>query len=209
MSIERAKKIKLLLFDVDGVATDGKIWLFPVPDGAQLKTQSAAVGKADAGGYAIVSQTSMEAKGFNAHDGAGISLAKLGGLRTGLITKRISDTVALRARDLRLDHVLQGIADKRTAFEQILAKEGLKADEAAYVGDDIIDLPVLRVCGLAFAVPNGRPEVKKEAHIITEHAGGDGAIRDAIEYILRAQGKLESVIDAYLNERDSAAREIQ
>jgi 3-deoxy-D-manno-octulosonate 8-phosphate phosphatase (KDO 8-P phosphatase) len=209
MSIERAKKIKLLLFDVDGVATDGKIWLFPVPDGARLKTQSAAVDKADAGSYAIVSQTSMEAKGFSAHDGAGISLAKLGGLKTGLITKRISDTVALRARDLRLDHVLQGIADKRTAFEQILAKEGLQADEAAFVGDDIIDLPVLRVCGLAFAVPNGRAEVKKEAHVITEHAGGDGAIRDAIEYILRAQGKLDAVIDAYLNERDSAAREIQ
>src|SRR5512146_1565612 len=118
MSKARAKKIKLVLFDVDGVLTDGKIWLFPAPAGAQQGTQAPASEKADAGGYAIVSQNMLEAKGFSAHD------------RTGMITKRISETVALRARDLLVDHVLQGIADKRTAFHEILQKEGLKPDEA-------------------------------------------------------------------------------
>src|SRR5512146_1828017 len=103
MPSERAKKIKLLLFDVDGVLTDGSIWLFPAPAGAQLPTQKQARQHADRGGFAFVSQSMVEAKGFNAHDGTAISLARLGGLKTGLITKRISETVALRARDLRLD----------------------------------------------------------------------------------------------------------
>ena len=85
-----------------------------------------------------------------------ISLARLGGLKTGLITKRISDTVALRARDLRLDHVHQGIADKLTVFREILRQEKLSAEQAAYMGDDIIDLPVMQHCGLAIAVPNSR-----------------------------------------------------
>jgi 3-deoxy-D-manno-octulosonate 8-phosphate phosphatase (KDO 8-P phosphatase) len=201
MSKARAKKIKLVLFDVDGVLTDGKIWLFPAPAGAHQNTQAQAGAKADAGGYAIVSQNMVEAKGFSAHDGTAISLARLGGLRTGLITKRISETVALRARDLRVDHVLQGIADKRTAFRDILQKEGLRPEEAAYVGDDIIDLPVMRECGLAIAVPNAREDVKDEAHLVTDHAGGDGALRDAVEYILRAQNKLEAVIARYLEAR--------
>lgn len=203
----RAKKIKLVLFDVDGVLTDGSIWLFPAPVGAQQITQAQAAAKADAGGYAIVSQSMVEAKGFHAHDGTAISLAHLGGLKTGLITKRISETVRLRARDLRIDYVLQGISDKRAAFEEILSKEGLTAEQVAYVGDDIIDLPVMRVCGLAFAVPNAREQVKNHAHVITEHPGGHGAARDAIEYILRAQGKLDDVIASYLEERHPAEEE--
>ena len=149
----------------------------------------------------------VEAKGFHAHDGTAISLARLGGIATGLITKRISETVALRARDLRLDYVLQGISDKRTAFEQILRQAGLRADEVAYVGDDIIDLPVMRACGLAFAVPNAREDVKSEAHVVTDHVGGRGAVRDAVEYILRAQNKLEDVVNQYLNERDPVERD--
>jgi len=181
MSQARAVRIKLLLFDVDGVATDGMIWLFPAHAGA-------------ANGRNMV-----ETKGFHAHDGTAISLARLGGIKTGLITKRVSEAVTLRARDLRLDHVLQGISDKRQALEEILAKEGLQAKEVAFVGDDIIDLPIMRACGLAFAVFNARDEVKQAAHVILEHAGGHGAIRDAVEYLLRAQGKLESVVAAYLN----------
>ncbi len=207
MSKVRAKKIKLLLFDVDGVLTNGSIWLFPAPAGSAQSTQAHASKHADAGGYAIVSQNMVEAKGFNAHDGTGISLARLAGIKTGLITKRISDTVAQRARDLRLDHVLQGIADKRTAFEEVLRKEGLRAEEVAYIGDDIIDLPVMRICGLAIAVPNAREDVKDEAHVVTDHAGGDGALRDAVEYILRAQNKLEQAVEAYLNERDPIKRD--
>jgi 3-deoxy-D-manno-octulosonate 8-phosphate phosphatase (KDO 8-P phosphatase) len=204
MSKARAQKIKLLLFDVDGVLTDGKIWLLPGSVGSQHPDKEK---HADAGGYAIVGEGIVEGKGFHAHDGTAISLAKLGGIRTGLITKRISETVALRARDLRVDHVHQGISDKKAVFEEILQQEGLSADEAAYVGDDIIDLPVMRRCGLAIAVPNAREEVKDEAHIVTDHAGGDGALRDAIEYVLRAQGKLEQVVEQYLGERSPSKRD--
>jgi 3-deoxy-D-manno-octulosonate 8-phosphate phosphatase (KDO 8-P phosphatase) len=201
MSQERARKIKLLLFDVDGVMTDGTIWLFPAPAGASQSTQAEAGRLADAGGYAISSDTMVEAKGFHAHDGTAISLARLGGLKTGLITKRVSETVRLRARDLRVDYVYQGIADKSATFDEILRQEGISADQAAYVGDDIIDLPVMRRCGLAIAVPNARAEVKAEAHWVTPQAGGHGAIRDAVEYVLKAQGKLDQVIAAYLQVR--------
>jgi 3-deoxy-D-manno-octulosonate 8-phosphate phosphatase (KDO 8-P phosphatase) len=201
MSKQRAKKIKLLLFDIDGVATDGKIWLFPAPAGAQQNTQSTAEKHADSGGYAIVSQTMIEAKGFHAHDGTAISLARLAGIKTGLITKRISETVALRARDLRVEHVHQGVADKLSAVENILREENLALPQVAYIGDDIIDLPVMRRCGLAIAVANARDDVKSEAHYVTEHAGGDGAIRDAVEYILRAQEKLDRVVQDYLEAR--------
>ncbi len=201
MSEKRARKIKLLLMDVDGVMTDGSLWFFPAPAGARLKTKKEAGKFADAGGYAISSASFVEAKGFNAHDGTGISLARLGGLKTGLITKRISDTVRLRARDLRLDHVHQGIADKLTVFHEILLQEKLSAEQAAYIGDDIIDLPIMQHCGLAIAVPNSRREVLAAAHFITEHAGGHGAVRDAVEFILKAQGKLLQVIDSYLQVR--------
>ena len=201
MPEERARKIKLLLMDVDGVMTDGSLWFFPAPAGARQETKSAAEKFADAGGYAISSASMVEAKGFNAHDGTGISMARLGGIKTGLITKRISDTVALRARDLRLDHVHQGIADKLTVFHQILRQEKLSAEQAAYMGDDIIDLPVMQHCGLAIAVPNSRAEVLQAAHFITAHPGGHGAVRDAVEFILKAQGKLQQVIDRYLQGR--------
>jgi 3-deoxy-D-manno-octulosonate 8-phosphate phosphatase (KDO 8-P phosphatase) len=197
----RAKKIKLLLFDVDGVLTDGKIWIFPAPAGAQQSTQELAAQHGSKGGFAFVSQNMVEAKGFNAHDGAGFSLARLGGMQCGLITKRISETVALRARDLKIEHVYQGIQDKRTCFEEILRKENLKAEQAAFVGDDVIDLPVMRNCGLAIAVKNARREVKAEAHMVTEHAGGDGGARDAIEFILRAQGTWKRVVAEYIFER--------
>jgi 3-deoxy-D-manno-octulosonate 8-phosphate phosphatase (KDO 8-P phosphatase) len=202
MSKARAKKIKLILLDVDGVMTDGSIWLFPAPAGVQAGAAPPQAGKvAGGGGFGFHSQTMIEAKGFNAHDGTAISLAHLAGLKVGLITKRISDTVAIRARDLKLDHVHQGIQDKLTVFREILKEEGLSPDEAAYVGDDIIDLPVMRHCGLAIAVPNGRDEVKRAAHLVTEHAGGHGAVRDAIEFILKAQGQWERVVEEYVKER--------
>jgi 3-deoxy-D-manno-octulosonate 8-phosphate phosphatase (KDO 8-P phosphatase) len=204
----RAKKIKLLLLDVDGVMTDGRIFLLPAPAvNAELRARAAE--HADAGGYAISSDTMVEAKGFHAHDGTAMSLARLGGLKTGIITKRISETVALRARDLRLDHVHQGVADKVGTLEKILAQEGLTAAQAAYVGDDIIDLPVMRRCGLAIAVPNARKEVQAAAHYVTRHGGGKGAVRDAVEYILRAQGTLEKTIRAYIRRRSPAKGKAQ
>jgi 3-deoxy-D-manno-octulosonate 8-phosphate phosphatase (KDO 8-P phosphatase) len=218
MSDSRAKKIKLLIFDVDGVLTDGTIWLFPAPAGAGVTPElaepfgaaeslaQAKQAKADAGGYAVVSQNVVEAKGFHAHDGTAISLARLGGLKIGIITKRISETVALRARDLRLDYVRQGAANKIAVLDEILEHAGLRDDQAAYVGDDIIDLPVMHRCGLAIAVPNAREEIKRAAHYVTEHRGGEGAARDAVEYILRAQGTLEEVVAKYVGARTTGSR---
>lgn len=152
------------------------------------------------------SQTVIEAKGFHAHDGTAISLARLGGLKTGLITKRISETVALRARDLKLDYVHQGINDKLTVFRQILQQEGISSAEAAFVGDDVIDLPVMWNCGLAVAVANAREEVKRDAHYVTRHSGGDGALRDAVEFILKCQGKWKQVLENYVGERSPVSQ---
>lgn len=186
----RARKIRLLLFDVDGVLTDGK--LFFVPEDSQRLAQSSPSQSA---------QGQIEVKGFHAHDGAAISLARLGGLKTGLITNRSSETVALRARDLKLEHVHQGVRNKGACFQEVVDQEGLKPQEAAFLGDDVIDLPAMRAGGLAIAVQNARAEVKQEAHYITPHAGGDGALRDAIEFILKAQGKWKKVVEDYIGER--------
>jgi 3-deoxy-D-manno-octulosonate 8-phosphate phosphatase (KDO 8-P phosphatase) len=182
---DRARRIKIILFDVDGVLTNGNIWIIPVPvvspDGA-------------------ISSKMVEAKGYSAHDGAGMTLARLGGMKLGIITKRISETVALRARDLKLEFVYQGQAFKMQAVREIMAKEGVTLDEIAYVGDDVIDLPVMRVCGFAVAVANARAQVKAEAHYVTPNKGGDGAARDAIEFILEAKGVLEQCIAASIDE---------
>jgi 3-deoxy-D-manno-octulosonate 8-phosphate phosphatase (KDO 8-P phosphatase) len=199
----RARKIKLLLFDVDGVLTDGKLFFFPKPEGVELSTHTHAGKHGGQGGFGLASTTMVEAKGFHAHDGTAISLARLAALKTGLITKRISETVALRARDLKLDHVYQGIQDKLGSFREILDKEKLKANEACFVGDDVIDLPVMWHCGLAIAVANARDEVKRDAHYVTRHSGGDGALRDAIEFILRSQGVWKKIVTGYIGERSS------
>jgi len=184
----RARKIKLILFDVDGVLTDGKIWIFPAPAGSPQAGVQPSVGL-------------IEAKGFHAHDGTAVMLARMGGIKTGIITKRISETVALRARDLKIDHVHQGIQDKASVVAQILESDGITAAEVAFVGDDVIDLPAMRQCGLAIAVKNARPEVKAEAHWTTSHAGGDGAARDAVEYILKTQGKWKRVLEEYITKK--------
>ena len=178
----RAKNIKILIFDVDGVLTDGQIFVIP-----------------NAEGHGI------EAKGFAAHDGLGISLGRLGGLRIGIITKRNSQTVAIRANDLKLEFIYQGQSHKMDAIRDILAKTGASIDQLAYVGDDIIDLPVMRQCGLAIATANARKEVKSMAHYITPNPGGFGAGRDAIDFILNARGVLDQVIEQYLDEDNVAA----
>jgi len=195
---ERARRIKIILFDVDGVLTDGTIWLVPAParDGAvhdQLKNQNDI-------GFGVHSATMMEAKGYAAHDGAGISLARIAGLKCGVITKRISETVATRARDLRLEFIYQGQAFKMQAVREIMHKQGVGLDEIAYVGDDVIDLPVMRECGFAVAVANARDQVKAEAHYITPHAGGCGGARDAIDFILDAKGILNDCIQKMIDE---------
>jgi 3-deoxy-D-manno-octulosonate 8-phosphate phosphatase (KDO 8-P phosphatase) len=203
VSIDRAQKIKVILFDVDGVLTDGTIWLFPAPSNTPRNADVHAQQHANSPGYGIVSQNVIEAKGFHAHDGTGISLAHLGGLKTGLVTKRISETVALRARDLKIDFLFQGASNKSEVLDKILAENGFHEEEIAYVGDDIIDLPIMRRCGLAIAVAGARPQVTAIAHYQTPSAGGAGAGRDAVEYILKAQGKLEKIIEVYIYARTS------
>jgi 3-deoxy-D-manno-octulosonate 8-phosphate phosphatase (KDO 8-P phosphatase) len=199
----RARKIKLLLFDVDGVLTDGKLFFIPreIPREAPREASEASGSGLD---LPASSPQMVEFKGFHAHDGVAISLARLGGIKTGLITKRVSETVALRARDLKLEYVSQGIQDKGIAFEKIVQEAGLRPDEAAFVGDDVIDLPAMRAAGFAIAVKNARAVVKKEAHYVTPHAGGDGAARDAVEFILLAQGKLRKVVETYLEGKSGA-----
>src|SRR5258708_6706983 len=200
-AIARARKIRLLLFDVDGVLTDGKLFIFPAPPGSQQSILEQSARHGGQGGFGLHSQSLIEAKGFHAHDGAAFSLARLAGIKTGIITKRISETVALRARDLKLEHVHQGIQDKLTCFREILQQENLAASETAFVGDDVIDLTDMRNCGLGIAVANARKEVKAEAHMVTEHAGGEGAARDAVEYILKAQNVWKRVVSEYICER--------
>jgi len=203
-SSHRAKKIKVVLFDVDGVLTDGSIWLFPAPVSGPRSVDEHAKKQAGAAGIGIIGQNMIEAKGFNAHDGAGISLARLGGLKTGMVTKRISETVALRARDLKIDFLFQGVHNKSEILDKIVAESGFSEEQVAYVGDDVIDLPIMRRCGLAIAVANARPQVKAMAHWETPSIGGHGAARDAVEYILQAQGKLEKVIDTYIHSRTAS-----
>jgi 3-deoxy-D-manno-octulosonate 8-phosphate phosphatase (KDO 8-P phosphatase) len=182
---DRARRIKIILFDVDGVWTDGTIWLFPFPLAAPDGTTPPKM---------------IEVKGYSAHDGAGMTLARLGGMKLGIITKRISETVALRARDLKIEFVYQGEAFKMRPVREIMAKEGVTLDEIAYVGDDVIDLAVMRKCGFAVAAANARAQVKAEAHYVTPNKGGEGAARDAIEFILEAKGVLQQCIEASIDE---------
>lgn len=162
----RARKIRVLLMDVDGVLTDGHIWLLSRRDG-----------------------TASEIKGFSAYDGAGLKLARAAGLRTGLITGRESSAVSQRARECEIEFVYQHRATKLGALEEILRTTGADASEVAYVGDDLPDMPVLQRVGLAVAVANAVPEVKRAAHFVTRRSGGEGAVREAIELIVKAQGK--------------------
>jgi len=162
----RAKKIKVLLMDVDGVLTDGRIWLLSRRDG-----------------------TASEIKGFSAYDGAGLKLARAVGLRTGLITGRESSAVSQRARECEMEFVYQHRATKLGVLDEIMQATGASANEVAYVGDDLPDIPVLQRVGLAAAVANAAPEVKKAAHFVTSRSGGEGAVREVIELIVKAQGK--------------------
>jgi 3-deoxy-D-manno-octulosonate 8-phosphate phosphatase (KDO 8-P phosphatase) len=182
---DRARRIKVLLFDVDGVLTNGDITIIPNADGK-----------------------GTEVKSFSAHDGLGISLARLAGLKIGFVTKRNSQVVAIRARDLKIDHVYQGQSHKMEAVNQILAAENCTLEEVAYVGDDIIDLPVMRVVGLAIATANARPQAKAAAHYVTPLAGGQGAGRDAIDFILAERGVLESTIEQYLDPESTESRRV-
>ena len=164
--VARAKKIRVLLMDVDGVLTDGRIWLLSRRDG-----------------------TASEIKGFSAYDGAGLKLARAAGLRTGWITGRESTAVSQRARECEVEFVYQRRATKMGSLEEILQITGTGVSEVAYIGDDLPDVPIMERVGLAAAVANAVPEVKRAAHVVTARSGGEGAVREVIELIVKAQGK--------------------
>jgi len=184
---DRARRVKVLLYDVDGVLTNGDITIIPPLDGNP-------------------GSRATEIKSFSAHDGMGISIARLAGLKIGWVTKRQSQVVAIRAADLKIDHVYQGQSNKVDALNKIIAAEGCTLDEIAYVGDDIIDLPVMRKVGFAIATANARPQAKAAAHYTTPNPGGQGAGRDAIDFILNARGILDQTIEQYLDPNSAEAK---
>jgi 3-deoxy-D-manno-octulosonate 8-phosphate phosphatase (KDO 8-P phosphatase) len=169
--MRRARKIRVLLMDVDGTMTPGVVCLQSFPDGS--------VG---------------ELKVFHAHDGAGIKLASIMGIRTGLITGRESAATARRARESSMEFVVQGQPKKLESYKAILSRAGVTDEEVAYVGDDLPDLPILERVGLAVAVGDAVIEIKRAAHYITTVDGGKGAIREVVELILKAQGRWKKAI---------------
>jgi 3-deoxy-D-manno-octulosonate 8-phosphate phosphatase (KDO 8-P phosphatase) len=171
-----AFKVELLLMDVDGVLTDGKLIFVPMPDG-----------------------TVVEAKAFDASDGAAIGFARRAGIRTGILSGRGSPAVVRRAQELRIDYLYQGLGrNKRPAFDQILSASGIAPDRTCYVGDDVQDIPILTRVGFPVCVPTARPEVLARAAYVTSSAGGSGAVREVVELILKAQGKWEATLAEFL-----------
>ena len=171
----RAKKIKLLLTDVDGVMTDGAIYYHP----------------SQGGGF-------YETKGFHARDGLAIRFAREAGLKTGIISGRASPIVEHRAKELKMDFIEQGVYEKRIPYERILEVTGLRDEEVCFVGDDVVDLPVLIRVGLAVSVANSDKSLNGHVHYTTAAIGGRGAVREVVEIILEAQGKWDAVMNHFL-----------
>lgn len=169
-----ALPIRLMAFDIDGVMTDGG--LHYTDDGKELKT-------------------------FNVQDGLGIKLAQRAGLEIAIVTGRTSGVVAARAADLGVQHVFQGVGNKYQAMSAVLAATGLPWSACAFMGDDLIDLPAMQACALAIAPANARPEIKARAHWVTACAGGHGAVREAIEGVLQAQGHWDRLVAEYLAQK--------
>lgn len=172
--IERAKKVKVILMDVDGVLTDGKLYYMPGPDGAMVET-----------------------KGFNSHDGLGLHFCAHAGIATGVISGRTSPATVERCKILSMKYVYQGLLDKIASFEEVLCDAGVSADSAVFIGDDFTDVPLFHRAGLAVAVANAREEVKSAAHYVTSAHGGEGAVREVVEIVLKAQGLWPGVLDKY------------
>lgn len=169
---KRASQIKLLLMDVDGTMTDGGVTLLSQPDGSAL-----------------------EIKTFDAHDGQGLTLAHTAGILTGCITGRESSALLRRAHEMKMEFIYMKIALKMPAYEEILRKAELPDSAVAFVGDDLPDIPLLRRVGLGIAVGDAVPDVKKVAHYTTKALAGHGAIREAVELILKSKGIWEEMID--------------
>jgi 3-deoxy-D-manno-octulosonate 8-phosphate phosphatase (KDO 8-P phosphatase) len=166
-----ARDIRLLIMDVDGVLTDGRIFL---------------------------TATGEEIKAFNTLDGHGLKMLQSTGVRLAIITGRAASCVEHRARGLGIDHYFAGVQDKRAAFEALLSETGLTPEACAYIGDDVVDLPVMRRVALAVSVPDAPSVVRQHAHYVTVRQAGHGAVREACELIMHAQGTLEALIAGYL-----------
>lgn len=171
MPVSRAKQIRLMAFDVDGVMTDGGLFL---------------------------SDSGEEFKRFNSLDGHGLKMLRASGVEIAIITGRTSRCVELRARNLGVPHVYQGVEDKREAMIGLLEKLGLPPVAAAYMGDDVVDLPVMRHVGLAITVPESPQLVREHSDYVTQRSGGHGAVREVCELIMAAQGTLDGQLATYL-----------
>jgi 3-deoxy-D-manno-octulosonate 8-phosphate phosphatase (KDO 8-P phosphatase) len=169
--IARARRIRLAIFDVDGVLTDGTLHL---------------------------SKHGEEIKAFNILDGLGLKMLAASGVTLALLSGRKSAVVAPRARETGIAHVLQGSTDKLQAYHGLLRKLKLAEEDTSFMGDDLPDLPVLRRCGLAFSVPDAPQIVRSHAHYVTGNGGGHGAVREACEFLMHAQGSLEAQLATYL-----------
>lgn len=172
--LKKAAKIKLLVFDVDGVLTDGSL---------------------------IVGDDGKEYKAFYAKDGLGIKMLQKTGVEIAVITARTSEVVIHRMQNLGIKHIYQGQLEKLPAFKELLLKLNISTEQAAYVGDDVIDLPVMLHAGLAITVDDAHPLVKQHAHWQTAEKGGRGAARDVCELIMQAQGTLETQFEKYLGKK--------
>jgi 3-deoxy-D-manno-octulosonate 8-phosphate phosphatase (KDO 8-P phosphatase) len=170
----RAAKIKLLLMDVDGVLTDGKLYNVPGPDGKMAET-----------------------KGFDSQDGIALQWCARLGISTGLISGRVSPATVERATQCKFKYIYQGHTEKIPILEEIMADAKLSKDEIAYIGDDFTDVVVMRRVGFAIATANARPEVKPMAHYVTQAVGGSGAVRETIEIILKARGLWAEILRHY------------
>lgn len=169
--LDKIKKVKILILDIDGVMTDGHI---------------------------IYSIYGDELKFFDVQDGFGITLLSRAGIKSVIITAKKSRIVKLRARDLKVAKAYQGYMDKVKAFEHAIRKFKVKPEEVCFIGDDLIDLPVLKRVGFAVAVPNAVEEVRRHAHFVTERAGGHGGVRELCDLILKTQGKWDLATEKYL-----------
>ena len=167
-----ASKIQLLLMDVDGVLTNGKLYNVPNAEGKLV-----------------------ESKGFDSQDGIGLQWLSWHGIKTGVISGRQSPATEERARQCKMAYVYQGHIEKIPILQEILADAKIDASQVAYIGDDFTDIVIMRRVGLAVATANARAEVKRAAHYVTARPGGDGAIREVVELLLKAQGRWEEMID--------------
>jgi 3-deoxy-D-manno-octulosonate 8-phosphate phosphatase (KDO 8-P phosphatase) len=172
---EALAKVKLLLMDVDGVLTDGRLYNVPDPSTGRM----------------------AETKGFDSQDGIGLQWLSWYGIKTGLISGRESPATEERARQCKFSYVYQGHIEKIPILEEILAKAGVSPDEVAYIGDDFTDVVVMRRVGVGIATANARPEVKTSAHFVTSAHGGSGAVREVVEMILKAKGLWDEILRKY------------